>query len=121
MVTDADPEELAAFFSVETDRLPVRSGSEVVMVVSVERRYLVVDGSAVAVPELPVVSVTLKLVPAIALAGGLLMLLTTRSGEEAWPASAVEILNGFVGLPVSSKIRIKISTSTLIKIAPAAD
>jgi hypothetical protein len=40
----------------------------------------------VALPELPVVSVTVKLVPAIALAGGLLMLLTTRSGLLDCPA-----------------------------------
>ena len=120
-MTFVDPLELEPFLSVETDRVPVRRGSELVMVASRESRNLVTEGSAVALPEFPVVSVMAKPAPAFTLAGGLLTLLTTRSGEEAWPASAVEMLNGFVGLPVSSKIRIKISTSTLIKIAPAAD
>ena len=66
-----------------TDRLPVSSESELVITLSSDSRYRVVDALAVALPELPVVSVTEKLVPAIALAGGLVMLLTTRSGALA--------------------------------------
>jgi hypothetical protein len=51
-----------------------------VIVLSRERRYRVVEAPAVAVPVLAVVSVTEKLPPAAAEAGGFDKALTTRSG-----------------------------------------
>jgi hypothetical protein len=68
----AVPLELAPLANDGMERLPVSRGLELVIVASVERRYRLVEGPAVALPKVPVVSVTEKLPPTIALDGGLL-------------------------------------------------
>ena len=82
IVTLTEPDELEPFFNDGTALLPVSSVSALVITLSTDNRYRVVEALAVALPEFPVVSVTEKLVAKIPLAGGFVMLLTTRSGKE---------------------------------------
>jgi hypothetical protein len=79
MTTVPVPDELDFFLSVPTDRDPART-SEVVILLSEERKYWVVEGDALLSPAFPVVSLKEKLLPAFRLAGGFPMLLTVKSG-----------------------------------------
>ncbi|HWP22568.1 MAG TPA: hypothetical protein VNM15_00095 [Candidatus Binatia bacterium] len=78
--------------SVPIDLDPTR-GSEVVITLSAERKYWVVEADAVLSPVFAVVLLNEKVLPAFLLAGGFPMLLTVRSGWLGCPAWAVEIIN----------------------------
>src|SRR5262245_27987959 len=78
-----------------TERVPVRSRARVLLAPSSDSQYRVVDARVVASGEsLRTVSVTAKVVPGRALAGGLLMAVTTRSGRPTTmePAAARQLL-----------------------------
>ena len=83
MIRVTVPADVPPLPNAGTARAPVSNTSDAVIVVSVENRYRVVEAAALALPEFRVVSVTEKLPPATALAGGLLTAVTTRSGADA--------------------------------------
>ena len=79
IVTVPNPDELALFLRVPIALDPPRR-SELVIMLSDERKYWVVEAVALLLPIFAVVSLIVKVLPVFLFAGGFPRLLTVRSG-----------------------------------------